>query len=86
MPLCYKCKDFFPPELCFNLEPTGADKECIFCHVGQNYITLSDDSGEVTRKYTRKECIRDYKKLCDLVVEGNEEARAAKVNKIWIPK
>ena len=60
MGLCIKCRDFFPPDFLSPLE--DEDQECVFCGRGVKYIQYNEKDGSV-RKYTREDCIRDYKIL-----------------------
>lgn len=69
---CKKCFGYFPPTLMFELN--GEDKQCVFCKVDKDYITL--EKGDRTTKYTRKQCMEDYRKFMKGVVEKPEVREA----------
>jgi hypothetical protein len=70
MPKCVKCNDFFPPnytEIIEDSEPMfdgNYPQECIFCRLGIDEVERESekDSGQYV-KYTKKECLEDYKKF-----------------------
>lgn len=69
MPQCEKCKDFFPPNYTELIPEGKANREgqfpqhCVFCKDGVDFVMREDshNSGKFNTKYTKEECIRDYK-------------------------
>ena len=69
MPFCVKCNDFFPPnytELIPEGEPNAKGEypqHCVFCKDGIEFVMREDshNSGQFNTKYTKEECIADYK-------------------------
>jgi len=60
MPLCIRCRDFFPPDFMLSLQ--DGNEECVYCNKGVKHLQYTEKDGSV-RNYTREECIRDYKIL-----------------------
>jgi hypothetical protein len=78
MPLCTKCKEFFPPnytEIVENSEPDGMTgqypQHCIFCKLGVEHVEreTSPNSGQFI-KYTRNECLQDYKSFIEKMAKS----------------
>lgn len=69
MPKCQKCYGMFPPQFTVLIEDTE-DHQCIFCKDNVKFIKYETDDG-VRKKYTKKECIRDYEKFLRMVKEKN---------------
>lgn len=59
MPKCQKCFEVFPPQFCVPIEraQNPDDQQCTFCARGKNEIQLKGNTG----KYTKKQCVKDYK-------------------------
>ena len=57
MPLCARCKERMPPDLCMDIE--DGMKKCIFCVRDTNVITHNGT------KITRQDIIKEYKMFCD---------------------
>jgi hypothetical protein len=69
MPKCQKCYDVFPPQFTELID--GIEHHmCIFCKDSVDSIMYEDDNGE-RKKYTKKDCSRDYKKFLRMVKEKN---------------
>ena len=66
MPLCAKCKDFFPPDFMVDLD--GKVQQCLFCKKETKVLTFTKKNG-IIKKYTKQECIDDYKKLTRMIVD-----------------
>lgn len=59
MPKCVKCEKMVPPQFTFQVighENDPKALECSFCHRGVDAIETNDGT-----KYTKKQCIKDYK-------------------------
>ena len=73
MAQCAKCKHVFVPDFMWVipgqivLPGQTEDKECVFCKIGQDYITV-DKLGIETR-YTKKEATEDYKKFLRMLAD-----------------
>ena len=65
MPKCDMCWDMFPPD--FFCERDDDGKECMFCRIGKDYITM--DTGKGVRNYTKKECKKDYVEFLRMLKE-----------------
>ena len=69
MPQCAKCQDFFPPNYTEIIPDRDSNEKgeypqhCIFCKLGVDEVEReeSPNSGNAWVKYTKDECIRDYK-------------------------
>ena len=72
MPQCKKCNEFFPPnytEIIPDTEPQIIDgkpqypQHCVFCKEGVDFVTREDkhNSGKFNTKYTKEQCLADYK-------------------------
>ena len=71
MPKCAKCTDLLPPNFC---TPTGIAEDfiCVFCQNEITEITTNKKSGGV-KKYTKKQCKKDYKKLLNYMKDKTEK-------------
>jgi hypothetical protein len=69
MPQCKKCNEFFPPNYTEIIPDTEPDSKgqypqhCVFCKEGVDFVTREDEhnSGNFNIKYTKEECLSDYK-------------------------
>jgi len=52
----------------------GKAKECIYCEIGKDHITLKD--GVI--KYTKEECKRDYQKFLRELADKNSVSEILK--------
>lgn len=68
MPLCVKCRKFFPPDVIFVIDEKMNEYECVWCKRGVKEIQYTEKDGSV-RKYTREDCVRDYKVLLGKLAE-----------------
>ena len=84
MPKCVKCNNFFPPnytDIIPDREVDGVTGEypqhCVFCRDGIKFVTReeSPNSGNFNIKYTKEECINDYKAFVDKMknMSGDKE-------------
>lgn len=61
MPKCKICYYFYPPQYMRDIENAPeTDKQCIFCQRGKDYVMVMKEEGKEI-KYTKNECIKDYK-------------------------
>ena len=73
MSQCVKCKHFFVPDFMWvipgQIVSPGKedDKECVFCKIGQDYITV-EKLGIETR-YTKTEASEDYRKFLRMLAD-----------------
>ena len=69
MPFCEKCREYFPPNYTELIPEGKANDEgqfpqhCVFCKDGIEFVMREDshNSGKFNTKYTKQECIADYK-------------------------
>lgn len=68
MPQCKKCQEFFPPnytEIIPDRQPNEKGEypqHCIFCKLGVEEVEREESpNSDRFVKYTKEECIRDYK-------------------------
>jgi hypothetical protein len=66
MPLCSKCRNFFPPQ--FVKKVTNTDYLCVFCEKGVDEITYG--TGNV-KKITKDQVVNEYKKFIRMVKEDS---------------
>ena len=81
MPKCQKCYEFFPPQYMREIENTEDDvKQCVYCQQGKDYVmVIMEDKKEI--KYTKKDCIRDYKMFLKKLKETPNIAEKLAKNK-----
>jgi hypothetical protein len=71
MGLCAKCRDFFPPDLMFDVEQNG-DQLCAFCERDTNEIRYGEHNELVI---TRKEVVEEYKLFMKKLREQKDIAK-----------
>lgn len=59
MPKCQTCTKFLGPNYCIIVNESTDEKQCVFCYLGKNEITVEDDNGN-QRKITKEETMRKY--------------------------
>lgn len=71
MPLCEKCRKFYPPQFCNQMEEN--EFLCEWCHrdIESILVTRSDGS---QYKYTKEECAKDY----DIFIKKLKESKDIK--------
>ena len=74
MPKCAKCYEMLPPNFCAPL--SAEDVQCLFCENELTEITIN--KGNTVEKYTKKDCIEDYKKLMNFMKDKTEKLKEAK--------
>lgn len=67
MAKCVKCKHFFVPDFMWLIEGQTEDKQCVFCKIGQDYITI--EKFGVDTKYTKKEASEEYRKFLRMLAD-----------------
>ena len=72
MGLCAKCRDFFPPDLMFDVEQNG-DQLCAFCQRDTKEIRYGEHNELVI---TREEVIEEYKLFMRKLREQKDIATA----------
>ncbi len=72
MGLCAKCRDFFPPDLMFDVEQNG-DQLCAFCERDTQEIRYGERNELVI---TRKEVVEEYKIFMKKLREQRDVAKA----------
>ena len=78
MPKCVKCNEFLPPnytEVIVNSQPDQKGdypQQCIFCKSGLDEVELEveRDSGKFTKKFTKNECLAEYKEFLKKVKDS----------------
>jgi len=82
MPRCQKCYEFFPPQYMCEIENTEDDvKQCIYCQQGKDYVMVLIEEDKKEIKYTKKDCIRDYKMFLKKLKETPNIAEKLAKNK-----
>jgi hypothetical protein len=80
MPLCEKCRKFYPPGF---VERRPEGKLCIFCEKGVEEIRYGENNELVAK---RVDIILEYQKYLRLVREKNENIELLKRGKLEIPE
>lgn len=68
MPKCEKCLNFYPPNYTKIIPDKGVKEDgtmpqqCVFCELSIDSVEIEFETGKY-RKYTKEECITDYKKF-----------------------
>ena len=82
MSRCVKCYNYFPPQYMREIE--GVEEEvyqCVYCKLGKDYVmVLMEDKKEI--KYTKEQCIRDYKMFLKKLKETESIAEKLAKNQI----
>lgn len=73
MPLCNKCREFMPPDLC---EDQGNSHICCFCKLGMNQVWFNGQ--ELTKQFA----IDDYKKFLAEFAKNPNVQRLSKLGDI----
>lgn len=68
MPKCIKCKKFFHPDFCVDVESPFIKKEeevkmCVFCHLNLKEVTAQFPDGD--KKISKQQAINEYKRYID---------------------
>jgi len=70
-----KCYEFYPPQYMREIEGAeSGDLQCVFCKRGKDYVMLVKE-GSSDEKYTKKQCIRDYKMFLKKLKESPNIAK-----------
>lgn len=59
MPQCVTCNKFLGPNYCIIVNENTDEKQCVFCHLEKDEITIEDNSGS-ERKITKQEAMNKY--------------------------
>lgn len=80
---CITCGEFFPPEFTILKERKGEIDihNCYFCEKGVNIVDGQDENGQ-SFTYTKKECVKDYKKFIKELRTTPGVAEALAKNKV----
>lgn len=77
MPKCEKCFNFYPPNYTkvipnkeLKLDGTPP-QQCVFCELGIEHVEVEFEKGKY-RKYTKTECIDDYKKFMKKIKDSGK--------------
>lgn len=84
MPLCEKCRNFFPPEfstLVENNKDSENDYLCSWCKIDKDFISVTPKD-KPSYTYTRDECIKDYKIFMKKLKENRNVKEIIKKKKI----
>lgn len=89
MPQCKKCSNFFPPnytDIIPDREPDDSGQypqHCVFCRDGVDFVMREEtaNSNKFTVKYTKGECISDYKKFVDKMKKVSDKEQLKKLMK-----
>lgn len=59
MPKCQTCTKFLGPNFCIIINEETDEKQCVFCYLEKDEITIENDDGS-ERKITKEEAMRKY--------------------------
>jgi len=80
---CQKCYSYFPPQYMREIEGAKiGDFQCIYCERGKDYVTIIKDDNSGEEKYTKKQCISDYKLFLKKLKESSNVAEKIAKRKI----
>lgn len=87
MPKCVKCFEFFPPQYMIQL-PSEEEVilECVFCTTGKNEVTVVEDATNREEKYTKQQCIEDYKIMLKMMKESYQNGGVKNSGILNIPE
>jgi hypothetical protein len=81
---CVRCFSLFPPQYMRELEGVAVDvTQCVFCQHGKDYVMIMKEDGS-EEKYTKKQCIKDYKMFLKQLKETPNIAEKLAKNKVKI--
>jgi len=69
MPLCQKCRKFFPPQFCNEVDTN--EYLCEWCLRDIDSITVKRDGGQ-EYKYTREQCAKEYEQFIKQLKETED--------------
>jgi hypothetical protein len=77
MPKCVVCSNLLPPQYMIEMPNVETTEEiplkCIFCHTGKPEVTVVEDATHREEKYTKQQCIEDYKTMLKMMKEAYEK-------------
>jgi hypothetical protein len=80
MPLCDKCRKFYPPGFVAKVEEKT--KLCMFCEKGVEEIRYGENNEKVAK---RADIVLEYQKYMRLIREDNDNIKKLKRGKLEIP-
>lgn len=61
MPKCVTCGTLLGPNFCIIVNESTDERQCVFCHLGKDEITVESDKTGESRKIKKHEAAENYR-------------------------
>ncbi|MFW6007944.1 MAG: hypothetical protein ACOCP8_01655 [archaeon] len=76
---CVTCNKFLGPNYCITVNEDTDEKQCVFCYLEKDEITVEDDNGN-QKKLKKEEAVKKYREFLNKIKRSDRVQNILKDN------